>query len=78
LNREPLDLVPLWLLFLATCFFSALAVECGYRLGKWRHAHAAEEKDAPVNAMVGSILGLLAFLLAFMFSMAATRFDARR
>lgn len=28
--------------------------------------------------MVGSILGLLAFLLAFTFGMAATRFDARR
>ncbi len=78
LNSEPLDVVPLWLLFLATCFFSGVAVEGGYRLGKWRNKHAAEEKESPVNAMVGSILGLLAFMLAFTFSMAATRFDARR
>ena len=78
MNSEPLDLVPLWLLFLAIFFLSGLALECGYRLGKWRHEHAAEEKETPVNAMVGSILGLLAFLLAFTFSLAATRFDARR
>ena len=37
-----------------------------------------EEKDAPVGAMVAAILGLLAFMLAFTFSMAASRFEARR
>ena len=31
-----------------------------------------------MGAMVGSVLGLLAFMLAFTFSMAASRFDARR
>jgi hypothetical protein len=77
-NGEPLDFIPLWLLFLAICLFSGFAVEGGYRFGKWRHAHAAKEKETPVNAMVASILGLLAFLLAFTFSLAASRFDARR
>jgi hypothetical protein len=38
----------------------------------------AAEKDASLDAMVASILGLLAFMLAFTFSMAATRYDARR
>jgi len=78
LKSELLDYIPLWLLFLVTCFFSWLALEGGFRFGKWRHNRATEEKEGPVNAMVGSILGLLAFLLAFTFSMAATRFDARR
>src|SRR5262249_52033807 len=36
------------------------------------------EKESPVGAMVGSILGLLAFLLAFTFGLAASRFDTRR
>jgi hypothetical protein len=76
--REPLDVVPLWLLFLATCAISCLSVEGGYRLGRWRHARATDEKETPVGAMVGSILGLLAFLLAFTFGLAASRFDARR
>jgi hypothetical protein len=78
LNREPLDVVPLWLLFLGTSLVSGLVLEGGYRLGRWRHARASEEKEAPVGAMVASILGLLAFLLAFTFGLAANRFDARR
>jgi hypothetical protein len=77
-QSEPLDFLPLWLLFLATCALAWLCVEGGYRFGKWRHERAAEEKETPVGAMVASILGLLAFLLAFTFGLAATRFDARR
>jgi hypothetical protein len=75
---EPLDAVPLWLLFVAVCALALLALEGGYRFGRWRHVRAADEKEPPVGAMVGSILGLLAFLLAFTFGLAATRFDARR
>jgi hypothetical protein len=78
LSGEPLDIVPLGVLFLGESVFIWLALECGYRLGKWRHARAPEEKEAPVGAMVASILGLLAFLLAFTFGLAATRFEARR
>src|SRR5947208_7242104 len=75
---EPLDRVPLWLLFVALIAMSWAALEGGYRLGKWRHARTAEEKDTPVGAMVGTILGLLAFMLAFTFGLAASRFDDRR
>jgi hypothetical protein len=73
----PLDLVPLWLLFLTTIAVIFLAVEGGYRLGNYRRGHSPE-KDAPVGAMVGAMLGLLAFMLAFTFGLAASRFDARR
>jgi hypothetical protein len=78
MHRELLDAVPLWLLFLGVCALASLALEGGYRFGRWRHARASDEKEAPVGAMVGSILGLLAFLLAFTFGLAASRFDARR
>jgi hypothetical protein len=78
LNREPLDLVPLWVLFLGACGLAWAALEGGYRLGRWRHARTSEEKEAPVGAMVASILALLAFMLAFTFGLAANRFDARR
>jgi hypothetical protein len=76
--HEPLDYVPLSVLFLAACALTGIALEAGYRVGVWRHAHVAGEKESPVGAMVGSILGLLAFLLAFTFSMAAERFDEKR
>ena len=75
---SPLDLVPLWAFLLAAFALSLLSVEIGYELGRWRHARAADEKEAPVGAMVASVLGLLAFMLAFTFSLAAQRFDARR
>ena len=78
MNPQPLDIVPLWGLFAATCALILLSVEGGYLLGKWRHTRASDEMAAPVGAMVGAILGLLAFMLAFTFSMAASRFEARR
>ena len=78
MNREPLDVVPLWLLFVAVLVFTGLALEGGYRLGRWRHARTDDEKPTPVGAMVGFILALFAFMLAFTFGMAANRFEARR
>src|SRR5262245_30311477 len=73
-----LDFLPLWGLLLGTLLIVLLSVECGYRLGKYRHKLSDIEKEAPVGAMVGATLGLLAFLLAFTFGLAASRFDARK
>ena len=78
MNSGPLDSVPVWCFFPISVLLGMLCVEVGYRIGRWRHARASGEKDAPVAAMVASLLGLLAFMLAFTFSLAATRFDARR
>jgi drug/metabolite transporter (DMT)-like permease len=74
----PLDVVPLWFMFFAFAGFLWLAMEGGYRLGKWRRLRISDEKEQPVGAMVASILGLVALVLGFTFSLAASRFDARR
>jgi len=76
--HAPLDLIPQWLFLPLAIAVGMLAVESGYRFGRWRHSRVSEEKDAPVAAMVASVLGLLAFMLAFTFSLAAARFEARR
>jgi hypothetical protein len=76
MKTEPLDIVPLWGVFVATSILVIVAIEGGYRLG--RHRRRSEEKEAPVGSMVGAMLGLLAFLLAFTFGLAASRFDDRR
>ena len=76
--NAPLDIFPLWLLFVATVFIICLAVEAGYRLGKYRREHCRWRRIAPVGAMVAAMLGLLAFLLAFIFGLAASRFEDRR
>src|ERR1700757_3640253 len=72
----PIDALPLWALFIVILLVVLLSVECGYRLGRYRRGQ--QEKEAPVGTMVGATLGLLAFILAFTFGLAAARFDARR
>ena len=75
----PLDFLPLWALLLATLAITFLSVEIGFRVGRHRVRRAAgRETEAPVGALVGAELGLLGFLLAFTFGLAATRFEARR
>ena len=77
-NNGILDALPLFGLFIFILLVVLLSVECGYRLGKYRRSRSEQEKEAPVGTMVGATLGLLAFILAFTFGLAAARFDARR
>jgi hypothetical protein len=73
-----LDRLPLWGLFLTVVVLVLAAIEGGHRLGSHRLRKGSHEKEAPVGAMVGATLGLLAFMLAFTFGMAASRFDTRK
>jgi hypothetical protein len=73
-----LDAIPLWGLFIFILLIALVSVECGYRIGRYRHNRHKEEKEAPVGTMVGAALGLLAFILAFTFGLAAGRFETRR
>ena len=78
MSHDIIDVIPIWVLFLFECAFSTLALEAGYRYGIRRNAWGMVEKEAPVGAMVASILALFAFLLAFTFGMAADRFETRK
>src|SRR5215468_2796611 len=77
-SNGPLDALPLWGLFIVILLVVLLSVEFGYRLGKYRRSHHETEKEAPLGTMVGATLGLFAFILAFTFGLAASRFDNRR
>jgi hypothetical protein len=77
-GSAPLDILPLWALFLVLLFGNLLLAECGFRLGRLRSRRTQKESDTAVSAIVASELGLLAFMLAFSFGIAATRFDLRR
>ena len=70
--------LPMWAIYIVTVLVILLSAEAGYRVGNWRSRSGSREKEAPIGGLVGATLGLLAFLLAFTFSGAATRFDARR
>ena len=73
-----LDRFQLWSLLPITIGIALLSVEIGRRLADYRQRQEAQEKEAPVGAMVGGTLGLLAFMLAFTFGLAGARFEARR
>jgi hypothetical protein len=73
-----LDAIPFWLLYILTMAIVMLAVEAGRRLGSYRRPCSEVEKSGPVDSIIAAILGLLALLLTFTFSMAATRYETRK
>jgi hypothetical protein len=73
-----MNYLPLLAIFLGTATFVMLAIEIGYRFGRAVHKRSEDEKESPVNAIAGSILGLVAFMLAFTFGLVANRFDDRK
>ena len=73
-----LDFFPLWVIFLMTVAIFVLSSEVGYRTARYQRDRSKEVNEAPVGPMVGAILGLLAFMLAFTFGFAATRFEERK
>ena len=78
MRTEPLDVLPLWAFFVGTLLLAAAAIEGGLRLGRYRRRMSGMEKEQTIGTIVGATMGLLAFMLAFTFGLAATRFDARR
>jgi hypothetical protein len=73
-----LDHSPVWLLYAGTVLLLLAGNEIGFRLGLWRRSHMPEGEKTPASAIMGSTLGLLAFMLAFTFGMSGSRFDARK
>ena len=73
-----LDFLPLWAILPLTIALCLLSVEVGYRFARTRLERSQEEKESPVSGMVGATLGLLAFMLAFTFGLAGSRFEDRR
>ena len=69
---------PVLTLFVATLIIVLLAYEGGFRAGRWRSRRPEKEQEVVVRSMVGTMLGLLTFILAFTFWLAATHFDAAR
>jgi len=72
------DDFPLLVLFVATVVIVALAYEGGFRAGRWRSKRLEHEQEVVIRLMVGAMLGLVTFILALTFWIAATYFDATR
>lgn len=66
------------LLIAGVLFASMLAaIEAGYRIGTRSQARIDESAKAHINAVQASILGILALLLGFTFSLSLQRYDSR-
>jgi hypothetical protein len=78
MSQQPLDRIPI-LVFLALFVVVTFVIyEIGYRLGAWSRRRDSEGDEGPTGLIVGSVLGLMAFLLAITMGMASDRFDTRR
>jgi len=75
---NPFTILPVWALFLTTVAFCLLAVEGGFRIGRRRASLEHKDTEKSVGTMVAATLGLLAFMLAFTFGSAASRFGIRK
>ncbi len=67
-----------WWLFLLMLIGFYLCAEVGFRFGRRGHQQFNKDSLTHVSTIEGALLGLLALLLGFAFSMAMGRFDDRR
>jgi hypothetical protein len=78
MTKFALDAFPLWLLLILTVGVVLASIEAGYRLALRMQKDGAREGGAPIGSVIGGTLGLLGFILAFTFQLAATKFEERR
>lgn len=77
-NTGLLDPFPLWSILPLTVALALLSVEAGYRFARYRQQRSEVEQVSSLGGVVGATLGLLAFMSAFTFGFAASRFETRR
>jgi len=68
------DDAPLWLIFLLSLLLLFAAIECGCLL----YSRAKQAVSSDIHTLEASILGLLALMIGFTFSMSLARYDMRR
>jgi len=71
------DTIPILTLYIGMSFILFIAFEIGYQLCKYTKRND-QEGFTTTGPMVGGLLGMLAFVLAFTFSMAADQHNLRK
>ena len=70
--------LPSWVLFTFFVIVGILTTELGSFIGRRRFNQGKKEPAAPIGTAVSAILGLLAFMLGFTFSITASRYSERK
>ena len=78
MNGWLLDPLPISGVYIGIALSILLSFEIGYHIGKLTRTLYDKEAPVALGPMVGGILGMLAFVLAFVFSMAASHHDLRK
>ncbi len=73
-----LDWLSPWLIFVGTAALVLVSIYTGVFLARFRQKRSPQDKETSVSTLVGATTALLAFLLAFTFGLASSRFDAKR
>ena len=73
-----LDVFPVWGVYLGTVVLVLLAAEIGFRIGIWLQNRDSSSRKTPMTgAVVGGMLGLMAFLLAFCIGIVINQHNSR-
>ncbi|MEE8589305.1 MAG: hypothetical protein V3S80_08195 [Sulfurimonadaceae bacterium] len=75
---ELFDSLPISGVYIVITLFILLSFEVGYQISKYSRTRSDQEAPRAISPMVGGLLGMLAFVLAFTFSMAASQHNLRK
>ncbi|MCJ7538225.1 MAG: hypothetical protein MUO88_01045 [Desulfobacterales bacterium] len=78
MNIELLESIPIAFIFVGIAILMLAFGEVGYRIGEHRRTCQDTEAPTSLGPMVGGLLGMLAFILAITFSMAASQHGLRK
>lgn len=78
MNLAPFDSTPLWVVFSFTVLLLFLSAEVAFLIGRSRRSTYNDAEKTTTSAILGAVLGLLAFLLAFTFGMAGSINNERK
>ena len=74
-----LDRLPLWAVYVGTVVLVLIAAEIGFRIGIWlQNRDPGSGKTPMTGAVVGGMLGLMAFLLAFSIGIVINQHNHRK
>jgi hypothetical protein len=73
-----LEKINLWWMFILTVSMVLISIWIGTLLGLHRRNQPGHEEETSLGTIISATLGLLAFMLAFTFGMAADRFQTRK
>ena len=78
MSSSVFSIIPIWALFGLVLLITFSAVFAGFTLGRRFRDRKSEGDAPPIGSVIGALFALLAFMLALTFSSASSRYDTRK